>query len=87
MDSSHSLSHTKGECQYHLVWIPKSRKKKLLPALRHERGSVFHDLARRKECQILEGHLLIDHVHMLLSVPPKYAVSLMPGPLNTHEET
>jgi putative transposase len=79
MDTYHSLSHTKWECQYHLVWIPKYRKKKLFPALRQELGDVFHDLARRKECRIVEGHLLVDHVHMLLTVPPKYAVSNVVG--------
>ena len=73
------LSQTKWECLYHLVWIPKYRKKKLFLELRKELGSVFHDLARRKECEIVEGHLMPDHVHMLLSVPPKYSVAQVVG--------
>jgi putative transposase len=61
------------------VWIPKYRKKKLFTALRKDLGSVFKDLARRKECEVLDGHLLPDHVHMLISIPPKYAVSQVVG--------
>ena len=79
MDNYQSVSHTKWECLYHLVWIPKYRKKKLLTELRKELGPVFRDLARRKECEVVEGHLLPDHVHMLVSVPPKYAVSQVVG--------
>jgi putative transposase len=74
-----SLSHTKWECLYHLVWIPKYRKKKLFTALRKELGPVFRDLAQRKECHVEEGHLMPDHVHMLLSIPPKYAVAQVIG--------
>jgi putative transposase len=62
-----------------VVWIPKCRKKKLYGQLRNELGSVFHELARQRECQIIEGHLLGDHVHMLISIPPKYAVSQVIG--------
>ena len=79
MDNYHSLSHTKWECLYHLVWIPKYRKKKLFTGLRNELGPVFRDLAQRKECAVEEGHLLPAHVHMLLSIPPKYAVSQVVG--------
>ena len=71
-----SLSHTKWECKYHIVWIPKYRKKKLFKELRQELGSVLRELARQKESEIEEGHLLLDHVHILISIPPKYAVCM-----------
>jgi putative transposase len=61
------------------VWIPKCRKKKLYGQLRKYLGEVFHELARQKECQIEEGHLQPDHVHVLISIPPKYAVSSVVG--------
>jgi putative transposase len=79
MDGTSSLSHTKWECKYHVVWIPKYRKKKLYGQLRKHLGEVFHELARQKECVIIEGHLNLDHVHMLISIPPKYAVSQVVG--------
>ncbi len=79
MDSTSSLSHTKWECKYHVVWIPKYRKKKLFGQLRQHLGEVFHELARQKECVIHEGCLHLDHVHMLISIPPKYAVSQVVG--------
>ena len=74
-----SLKHTKWECKYHVVFIPKYRKKRLYRELRQHLGKVFHDLARQKECQIEEGHLMPDHVHMLLAIPPKYAVAQVMG--------
>ena len=73
MDDRQSLSHTKWECKYHLVWIPKYRKKDLYTELRRYLGPWFKDLAFQKESQILEGHLKPDHVHMLISIPPKYS--------------
>ncbi len=79
MDNKHSLSHTKWECKYHLVWIPKYRKKELYGGLRKYLGPWFKDLASQKESQILEGHLKPDHVHMLISIPPKYSVSHLVG--------
>ncbi|MDI6754289.1 MAG: IS200/IS605 family transposase [Thermodesulfobacteriota bacterium] len=79
MDDKQSLSHTKWECKYHLVWIPKYRKKDLYGGLRKYLGSCFKDLASQKESQILEGHLKPDHVHMLISIPPKYSVSQVVG--------
>ena len=75
METLQSLSHSRWACKFHVVWIPKCRKKKLYGPLRKELGAVFHELARQKECQVIEGHLLLDHVHMLISIPPKYAVS------------
>lgn len=79
MDEKQNVSHTKWECKYHVVWIPKYRKKKLFTGLRNELGAVFHALAEQKECKILEGHLRPDHAHILLSVPPKLAVSSVVG--------
>lgn len=73
------LRHSVWECKYHLVWIPKCRRKVLYGQLRRELGEVFHELARQKECRIEEGHLLADHVHMLMSIPPKYAVAQVVG--------
>jgi putative transposase len=74
-----SLNHTKWECKYHVVWIPKCRKKTLYVELRKHLGSTFRDLAEQKECQVMEGHLLPDHIHMLISIPPKYSVSQVVG--------
>ena len=69
------LNHTVWECKYHVVFIPKYRKKALYGALRRHIGPVFRQLASQKGCEILEGHVMSDHVHMLISIPPKYAVS------------
>ena len=79
MDDKESLNHTKWECKYHIVFIPKCRRKKLYQQLRQDLGEVFRQLAQRKESQILEGHLVVDHVHMLISIPPKYAVAQVIG--------
>tara|TARA_B100000745_G_C19954799_1_gene322498 strand:- start:96 stop:530 length:435 start_codon:yes stop_codon:yes gene_type:complete len=79
METLQSLSHSRWDCKFHVVWIPKCRKKTLYGPLRKELGAVFHELARQKECQVIEGHLLLDHVHMLISIPPKYAVSRVVG--------
>ena len=79
MDDNESLNHTKWECKYHVVFIPKCRRKKLYQQLRQDLGEVFHQLAQRKESQILEGHMVVDHVHMLISIPPKYAVAQVIG--------
>ena len=75
METLQSLAHSRWDCKYHGVWITKCRKKKLYGQLRQELGVVFHELARQKECQVIEGHLLGDHVHILISIPPKYAVA------------
>ena len=79
MNEGQSLSHTKWECKYHVVFIPKFRRKVLYGQLRQDLGEVFRELARQKESQIEEGHLQADHVHMLLSIPPKYAVAQVVG--------
>ncbi len=74
-----SLSHSRWECKYHLVFVPKYRKKKLYGEIRRYLGPVFHELAKQKQCKILEGHMVQDHVHMLIAIPPKYAVSQIVG--------
>ena len=74
-----SLSHTAWECKYHVVFIPKCRRKVLYGQLRVHLGEVFHRLAAQKESRVEEGHLMPDHVHMLLSIPPKYSVSQVVG--------
>ena len=79
MDEFESLSHSRWECKYHVVFIPKCRRKALYAQLRMHLGEVFRQLAQRKECRILEGHLMPDHVHMLIAIPPKYAVSQVVG--------
>ncbi|TBU86621.1 IS200/IS605 family transposase [Phytopseudomonas dryadis] len=79
MDDYESLNHTKWECLYHVVFIPKCRRRTLYVELRKYLGEVFRRLAEQKECRIEEGHLMPDHVHMLLKIPPKYAVSQVVG--------
>ena len=79
MRSVDSLSHSRWECKYHVVFIPKYRKKVIFGQIRTELGDLFHRLARQKECEIEEGHLMPDHVHMMISIPPKYAVSQVVG--------
>ena len=79
MDRPASLSHTTWVCKYHVVFIPKCRRRTLYAQLRRHLGEVLHNLARQKESTIEEGHLLPDHVHMLIVIPPKYAVSEVIG--------
>lgn len=79
MDDYESLCHTKWECKYHVVFIPKCRRKVLYGQLRQHLGEVFRELATRRESRIEEGHLMPDHVHMLIAIPPKYAVSQVIG--------
>lgn len=74
-----SLSHTKWECKYHVVFIPKYRRKVLYHELRRHVGSLFRTLAEQKECRIEEGHVMPDHVHMLIAIPPKYSVAQVIG--------
>jgi len=79
MNEVESLSHTKWECKYHIVYIPKYRKKALYGALRQQLGEVLKQLAMQRESRIEEGHLMREHVHMLVSIPPKYSVSQVVG--------
>ena len=78
-NDARSLTHTKWQCQYHVVFIPKYRRKVLYGGIRRRLGEVFRWLAQQRESQVEEGHLLPDHVHMLVSIPPKYAVSAVVG--------
>ena len=79
MNNIQRLNHTSWDCKYHLVWIPKYRKKVIYGHLRKYLGDVFRELAMQKESKIIEGHLIGDHVHILISIPPKYAVSQVVG--------
>jgi putative transposase len=79
MQTYDSLKHTTWDCKYHVVFIPKCRRKVLYQGIRQELGVVFRSLAEQWECKVEEGHLMPDHVHMLLSVPPKYSVSNVMG--------
>jgi REP-associated tyrosine transposase len=79
MDEYDSLSHTKWVCKYHVMFIPKCRRKTLYVELRKHLGEVFKRLAEQKESRIEEGHLMPDHVHMLISIPPKHSVSQVIG--------
>ena len=74
-----SLSHSKWNCKYHVVFVPKRRRKALFGKIRKELGPIFHELARQKECRIIEGRLMPDHVHMCIEVPPKHSVASVIG--------
>lgn len=82
MNTYETLKHTTWECKYHVILIPKYRRKALYRELRRDLGMVFRDLAGQKECNVMEGHLMVDHVHMLMSIPPKYSVSQVMGFIN-----
>ena len=79
MDKFESLSHTAWDCKYHVIFIPKRRRKTLYGELRKHLGEVFRKLAAQKESEIVEGHLMPDHVHMMIAIPPKHAVSQVVG--------
>ena len=79
MKEYQSLAHTRWDCKYHIVFIPKRRKKKLFGVLGRHLGKVFREMAKHKESAVVEGYLMSDHVHMCLSIPPKYAVSNVVG--------
>lgn len=74
-----SLSHSKWNCKYHVIFVPKNRKKVLYGKIRQELVKILHELAKQKDCQITEGNLSLDHVHMCIEIPPKYAVSSILG--------
>jgi len=77
--SYENLKHSKYNCKYHLVFVPKYRKKKLYGKIRKFLGEKFHELSKYKGCEIIEGYMVTDHVHMLIKIPPKYAVSSIIG--------
>jgi putative transposase len=74
-----SLSHSKWNCKYHVVFVPKRRRKTVFGQIRKQLGPIFHELARQKECRILEGRLMLDHVHMCIEIPPKFSVASIIG--------
>ena len=74
-----SLSHSKWDCKCHVVFVPKYRRKVMFGDIRKFLGPIFHELARQKECRIVEGHLMPDHVHMCIEIPPKYSVASIIG--------
>ena len=79
MKEYQSLAHTRWDCKYHVVFIPKRRKKTIFGVVRKHLGMMLHDLAQQKECKIVEGHLMPDHVHMCISIAPKHSVSYVVG--------
>jgi len=79
VNNYNKLKHTTWECKYHLVWIPKYRKKIIYGQLRKYLGELLKELALQRESKIIEGHLMGDHVHVLISIPPKYSVSQVVG--------
>jgi len=79
MNNYKNLTHSKWDSKYHIVWIPKYRKKKLFGVLRKELGPVLRELAKHKESEVIEGRMLLDHVHVLISIPPKHSVAHMVG--------
>ena len=79
MKEYQSLSHTRWDCKYHVVFIPKKRKKKIFGSLRRHLGEIFRELAKQRGSVVVEGHLMADHVHICLSIPPKLSVSNVVG--------
>lgn len=79
MSQYQSMSHSKWDCKYHVVFIPKRRRKAIYGNIREKLGQIFHELAGQKQCRIIEGHLMPDHVHMCIQIPPKYSVSSIIG--------
>jgi putative transposase len=79
MSKYKTLQHTEWECKYHVIFIPKYRRKVLYGQLRRHLGEVFRRLARQKESEIEEGRMMADHVHMMISIPPKYSVAQVIG--------
>ena len=76
---SHSLSHSKWLCKYHIIFTPKYRRKIIYNKYRESIRDIIKSLCSYKGIEILEGHLMPDHVHLLLSIPPKYSVSSVMG--------
>ena len=77
--SYENLKHSRWDCKYHVVFVPKYRKKVLYGKIRKYLGSIFHELASQKGCKILKGHMVQDHVHMMIRIPPKHAVAHVIG--------
>lgn len=78
-DTYHSLAHSKWDCKYHLIFIPKNRRKAMFGKIKSNLGPIFRSLAQMKECNIVEGHVSNDHVHMCIEIPPKHSVASIVG--------
>ena len=74
-----SLSHVRWDCKYHVVFVPKYRQKRLYGKFRRRVGDIIRDLCRQRGVELLEGHLMPDHVHMYLRVPPKFSIAFVIG--------
>ena len=74
-----TLSHTVWECKYHVVWVPKKRRRVIYGKLRQEIVRILKRLCEYKEIEIIEGKACLDHIHLCLSIPPKYSVAGMIG--------
>ena len=74
-----SLSHVRWDCKYHVVIVPKYRKRELYGKFRRRVGEILHDLSRQRGVELLEGHLMPDHIHMCLRVPPKFSIAFVIG--------
>ena len=79
MDDDLSLSHTRWNCKYHIVFIPKYRRKEIYGKLRSDIGQIIRQLCQYKGVEIMEAHAMPDHIHMLVRIPPKIAVSNFMG--------
>ena len=79
MNDPNRLTHSIWDCKYHIVWIPKCRRKRLHGGIAKDLGKIFHELARQRECKIEQGHVCPDHIHMLIEISPKYVVSAVVG--------
>ena len=76
---TNNLNHSTWDCKYHVVFVPKRRRKKLFGEIRRQLGPIFHELARQKECRIIEGHVMTDHIQMCIEIPPKHSVATVIG--------
>ena len=79
MEGYESLAHSRYDCKYHIVFVPRFRKKALFGKIRAYLKGAFHELAHQKGCKILSGHMALDHVHMSIAIPPKNAASEVIG--------
>ena len=79
MDDDLSLSHTRWNCKYHIVFIPKYRRKEIYGKIRTDIGQIIRQLCACKDVEIIEAHAMPDHIHMLVRIPPKIAVSNFMG--------
>ena len=79
MQDYQSQSHVTWECKYHIVIVPKYRRKEFFGKRRREVGEILRQLCRQKDIELIEGNAAVDHIHMLLSIPPKYSVAMTMG--------